>query len=296
MQPKHSQARRARKTHLLNQPASSELSLATNFLRSSRVRLRPVFASLGASVIAVAFSSASTTASQPLIHIEQPSTSLVTKYLAALGPAGSEIARVEKQLKALPLTSTAAQVNKVVTPLGPALKPLEKLIMTQPVAPGKSTVTLEALGVPTISYPVKGCGVAARYAPIRALVAQGSSVIMASKKWQNGFQLVTGSGCNSPETDAFTWHLPGAYKVFSAQVGLNTGSNSGATVSFLGAHDQILPFFVAGEPVTVLTLSSPTRVIDIKLPITTDQITIACTDSNGTATATIDFANDLVTR
>ena len=53
---------------------------------------------------------------------------LASSYITAIGTANAALTKADAQLKALTMTATPAQVNAIVAPLGPALKPLEALV------------------------------------------------------------------------------------------------------------------------------------------------------------------------
>jgi hypothetical protein len=68
---------------------------------------------------------------------------LASSYIAAIGTANAALTKADAQLKALPMGATSAQVNAIVAPLGPALKPLEALVAsTTPPVTTKPPVTV----------------------------------------------------------------------------------------------------------------------------------------------------------
>jgi hypothetical protein len=63
-----------------------------------------------------------------------PSAATLAKgYLAALGPAGAQITRAVAELRALPPTATARQVNRIVRAVASKLTPLQRALATRAV-------------------------------------------------------------------------------------------------------------------------------------------------------------------
>ncbi|MGP8208348.1 MAG: hypothetical protein ACLQVK_20250 [Acidimicrobiales bacterium] len=148
--------------------------------------------------------------------------------------------------------ATSAQVNAIVAPLGPALRPLEALIASTKTAVsapsnGPTTtlppITLSSLGMPTIrewyqgdhNYTSPGVG----YKPAPPLTLD-----IAGQTYAQGGQF-TWTIYNNDTADAYTWDIPSAER-FSAAVGEQHGAPPAAVnISFLG-NGKTLPFVCAG--------------------------------------------------
>ena len=218
-----------------------------------------------------------------------PST-LVSEWLAALGPASENFPKIETALKALPITATTAQVESIVAPVAGLVKPIEALVPSK-LSPPSHATSLEALGTPTLAM---GGGSDLVYRSASA----GATLVIGGKTYNHGFQVKTDW---DGDKDTLTWPIGGAFQTFTAKVGLNTNNLQSAELAFLQPTGKPLTFTADGRSVTQITLISgvapniPGIPTNIKMTIRGDQYLIMeIIDRNGSS-AVVDVADDTLT-
>ena len=151
-------------------------------------------------------------------------------------------------------------------------------------APNGRPTSLEALGPPTQGNigSDQGC-----YG--YATTAGGATLQMGGESYREGFQLTTNIACSG--TWAWTWHIGGRYRTFTALLGLDSTNPTAAPIVFVGPNGKPLTFTADGRLVKGLTLYAgvPTN---ISISVIGYLNFILKTTAGG---VTIDFANDSLT-
>jgi len=150
--------------------------------------------------------------------------------------------------------------------------------------PLRRTSSLEALGTPSFSSPTH-CSEGTYTS-----TAQNAKLMMGGQSYSQGFQFHTdGSNC----IDHWTWHIRGKFWTFSSLVGLDSSNSTVATISLLGPNGSPLTLNANGRSTTSVDLASgvATR---ISLNIKGLQNLAVVTSGTSGASATIDFANDVL--
>jgi hypothetical protein len=164
------------------------------------------------------------------------------------------------------------------------LAPSGRTDSTPKPAPNRITTSLEALGPPTQGDigSDQGCY---GYTTARG----GAALQMGGESYYEGFQLTTNIACSG--TWAWTWHIGGWYRTFTALVGLDSTNPTAAPIVFVGPNGKPLTFTADGRLVKELTLYTgvPTN---ISISVIGYQNFILKTTAGG---VTIDFANDHLT-
>ena len=157
---------------------------------------------------------------------------------------------------------------------GPAQKP----------APSRTPTSLEALGPPSQGDigSDQGC-----YG--YATAPGGAALQMGGESYYEGFQLTTNIECSG--TWAWTWHIGGRYRTFTALVGLDSTNPTAAPIVFVGPNGKPLTFTADGRLVKELTLYAGVP-MNISISVIGHPNIILKTTAGG---VTIDFANDHLT-
>ena len=102
-------------------------------------------------------------------------------------------------------------------------------------APNGRPTSLEALGPPTQGNigSDQGC-----YG--YATTAGGATLQMGGESYGEGFQLATNIACSG--TWAWTWHIGGRYRTFTALLGLDSTNPTAAPIVFVGPNGKPLTF------------------------------------------------------
>jgi len=235
---------------------------------------------------------------------------LASSYMAAIGTANAALVKADAKLKALSMGATSAQVNAIVAPLGPALKPLQALIAstkTPVTVPSQGTTTtpvppttLSSLGKPTIYAVYENTrvpnpnGKCVAYKP-----APPTQLNMAGHIYAQGGQF-TWTCENDYNAAGYAWPIPKS-QTFTAQVGEELGAApAGVALSFLG-NGKPLPFVANG--VTVTSLRVPLRSskpVSVTASLTgTTKLTVVLTqvytENSALENYTVDFGNAVFT-
>jgi hypothetical protein len=223
---------------------------SSGVLRDRR-RARGVGLGILAALTAVGGFSTAAEATRPIAAAQSSTVQLVQAYLAALGPAGSRLSKVEVALKALGPSATRAQVLAAVASLGPALAPIEALLTAPP------PTTLEALGQPQIvgNKP---------QLPYRT-VAEGAHLDVGSTLYPNGFQIRT-----SEALTKVTWHLHARYTTLSFQIGVDALSeppDSGAYITLSDGTGTAMPITYQGKLVLGALIQNDTHLESVTLDV-----------------------------